>query len=146
MQLVKRSRFFGYVTAMAVATLTLAGCHETKSPTEPVAPSDVAGSWIGTYEWSDLLDSPCVTPAQATIQQSGSSVSGTLSTTDPGNSCQVLSVTFQGTIQGTSLAGTLTGTGLFTQPTATSGTLLNGVLSLGFKTGNNSGGVLNLHR
>jgi hypothetical protein len=94
------------MTAMAAATILLAGCKDSASPTEPKMAAtplppggNVAGAWIGTYH-----DPGCDASAQASFEQTGSVVHGTLGATGP---CGV-GFEFNGTLQGNTLAGTVT--------------------------------------
>ncbi len=107
------------VLATMAAAFLLTGCNES-SPTEPkvttaVSPTptatpaplgSVAGAWTGTLR-SDNIEI-CTfdgIPAQATFQQDGSAVRGTLNA--PTAPCMAVNArSFTGTLQGTSLVGT----------------------------------------
>ena len=64
-------------------------------------PGNIAGAWTGTYNG---ISNRCNTDAQARFEQTGSAVSGELRTT---GSCG-LAVGFSGTLQGNTLAGSVT--------------------------------------
>jgi hypothetical protein len=131
--------------AVAAATLVLAGCNETKSPTEPIPTGNIAGEWTGRFDPSDYIDCDSNVSARASFQQDGSAVAGTL-TVDK-NGCGFTAVTFRGTLRGNALAGTVVGDPF------SSGSGANGLLSgstLEISVFNSSGlipgGEMHLHR
>jgi hypothetical protein len=73
------------------------------NPTPAPAGGDISGAWVGTYKTNDSLDCDATQSlaAQATFQQNGSKVYGTLTATGP---CG-LGYTFSGTLQGNTLSG-----------------------------------------
>ena len=98
---------------MAVVAPLLAGCNDS-SPTEPKlaatpipTPGNIAGAWTGKFDSVDFIDCDSNTPAQASFQQNGSAIVGTLNATE--NGCGFTAVTFEGTLQGNVLEGTLRG-------------------------------------
>jgi len=117
----------------------------TPTPTPSAAPAgDVSGSWTGTFDSADPVDCDSNTPAHATFTQVGSTVAGTLDATE--NFCGFTGVAFQGTLHGSTLAGSVTGD-RFQNATATgrfSGTTLE--LSLSNGSGSIPGGSMHLHR
>lgn len=123
-------RRFGLpLVLMAVVALILAGCNDS-SPTEPKllpaatptptptstpTPSstplppggNITGTWSGKFDPADFVDCDGNTPAQASFQQNGLDIVGTLNATE--NGCGFTRVTLRGTLQGTTLDGTVTG-------------------------------------
>jgi hypothetical protein len=113
-------RRFGLpLVLMTAAAVLLAGCNDS-SPTEPkvltatpststptpsptpLPPSgSVAGAWIGTYHGVSFT---CDTSAQASFEQTGGAVLGTLTAT---GSCGDV-WHFSGALQGNTLAGSIT--------------------------------------
>jgi hypothetical protein len=67
----------------------------------------IAGAWRGKFDSADFVDCDSNTPAQATFTRNGENVVGTLNATE--NFCGFGNVTFQGTLRGSSLAGTISG-------------------------------------
>ena len=132
-------------TVLAIALA--AGCDSSDTVTGAAAPpptGNVAGTWTGTYVPDDPID--CTPgPAQATFQQEGSVVTGILSST---SDCGFPSVSFQGTIRGNILEGTITGHPFFEQSSIASGQLSGSNLYLGLTNTvyAYSGGSMNLHR
>jgi hypothetical protein len=105
MRLFRQDSLFRCLTAVAVASL-LVGCNDS-SPTEPkLAGENISGAWTGTFNTNDSLecDKSVSTPAQATFEQNGSTVVGTLTATGP---CGLGAVTFAGRLQGNTLSGTI---------------------------------------
>ncbi len=111
-----------------------------------LGPVDViAGAWTGKFDSADFVDCDSNTPAQASLTRKGENVVGTLSATE--NFCGFGNVTFQGTLRGSSLSGTIKGD-RFTGGSTASGTLSGAALEI---TLNNSfgfipGGQMHLHR
>jgi len=97
----------------AVSAALLVGCEGSGSPTAPnlnptpATSAEIAGAWTGKFDPADPVDCDGNTPAQASFTRDGESVIGTLSATE--NGCGFMSVTFQGTLQGNALAGTVIG-------------------------------------
>ncbi|HKF42642.1 MAG TPA: hypothetical protein VKG01_06050 [Thermoanaerobaculia bacterium] len=136
-------------SGMAAAVLLLAGCHDSGSPTGPAPISDIRGAWIGTFS-NDNIEFDCLIsglPAQASFEQDGTSVRGTVSTAnDP---CGLGTQTFVGTLSGDQLLGkTQVGGGeAFGE---VRGTLSGSTLEMGFgfapQGGYPSFGRMHLHR
>ena len=139
---------------IASGVLLIAACHKSASgPTAPgsppsSAPGNVAGVWVGTFS-NDNIEFDCLVfqlPAQATFEQDGLKVRGTLSTAqDP---CGLVEQTFVGTISGNQLAGK---TFIGGQETSLDvrGVLLDTNLEIGFGvnlSGYPSAGQMHLHR
>jgi hypothetical protein len=117
----KRPLFFRCVTVLAAAVLLLAGCSkDSVSPTEPIPTGNVAGAWTGTFDTASPTECTSNVPAQASFQQDGSAVVGTLAVQ---SDCGFSGVTFQGSLKGNELRGTVTGSSF------TSGSGANGILS-----------------
>lgn len=103
-------RFLWIVGMMAALGF---GCADSHSPTAPnvnhptpVPPGgDISGTWAGTYQTNDSIDCDAtkILPAQASFQQNGSAITGTLTANGP---CG-LGYTFAGTLQGNKLVGDL---------------------------------------
>ena len=146
------NRLFRWLTATAATALLMNACSDSssssptapKGPVTPVPPAGaISGTWIGTYRTNDFVDcDPTVsTPAQATFQQSGPGVTGTLTAGGP---CG-LNYTFTGTLQGTTLSGKIAAYG-FSGGTA-QGTLSGGNLTINaFNVDSFKMGQLQLHR
>ncbi|HEX7253563.1 MAG TPA: hypothetical protein VF376_11830, partial [Thermoanaerobaculia bacterium] len=125
-------------------------CSDSHSPTAPAAvptpappASELSGTWVGTYKTNDFIDCDVnqVLAAQATFQQNGSQVSGTLTANGP---CG-LGYTFSGTIQGNTLSGSISASG-FGGGTA-QGTLAAGNLTMNvFNMYEYNMGQLQVHR
>ena len=119
------------------------------APTPPLSAQDLSGAWTGTFDSADFADCDRNTPAQASFQQEGSTVTGTLSS--PTNFCGPRDAQFSGTLQGDTLAGTVTGSavgnGVYTNAHA-SGTLSGSSLEIEIVNGHGliPGGTLHLHR
>ena len=132
-----------------VIVLLLAGCHDSSSPTGPMPTNDIRGAWVGTFS-NDNIELDCLISglsAQATFEQDGASVRGTVSTAnDP---CGLSPQTFVGTLSGGQLLGkTLVGEGeTFGE---VRGTLSGSTLEMGFGFAPNGGypssGRMHLHR
>jgi hypothetical protein len=133
------------VTVLAIALA--AGCESSDTVTGAAAPppnGNVAGTWTGTYLPDDVIS--CESgPAQATFQQEGAIVTGILSSP---SDCGFANVSFQGTIRGNILEGTITGDSRFAQSSLASGQLSGSNLYLGLSNTvyAYSGGSMNLHR
>jgi hypothetical protein len=151
MQPKKQYRGFGGLAALAVWAVLFAGCGDSGSPTSPVpfsptpAPpgGDISGAWSGTYKTNDFIDCDATRSlaAQATFQQNGSRVSGTLTANGPCGS----GYTFAGTLQGNTLEGEIAASG-FGGGTA-QGTLAGGNLIINaFNRYQYNMGQLQLHR
>ena len=147
------SAMLRFLLILAVAGGLDLGCSDSTSPTELRAPApaptpappagNLSGTWIGTYKTNDVVDCDAnqVLAAQATFQQNGSQVSGTLTANGP---CG-LGYTFGGTLQGNTLAGGIAAPG-FGGGTA-QGTLSGGNLSVNvFNMYEFNMGQLQLHR
>lgn len=136
-----------WTLATVVAIALVAGCDSSDTVTGAAAPpptGNVAGTWTGTYFPDDPID--CASgPAQATFQQEGSTVTGILSST---SDCGFPNVSFQGTIRGNTLEGTITGDSRFAQSSLASGQLSGSNLYLGLTNTvyAYNGGSMNLHR
>jgi hypothetical protein len=134
---------------MAAAVLLLAGCHDSGSPTGPAPTSDVRGAWVGTFS-NDNIEFDCLISglsAQATFEQDGTGVRGTLSTAnDP---CGLSPQTFEGTLSGDQLSGKTRVGGVETFGEVR-GTLSGSTLEMGFGFAPNGGypssGRMHLHR
>jgi hypothetical protein len=131
-------------TALAAAALLLAGCSkDSVSPTEPVPTGNIAGAWTGTFDTADPIDCAANGISQASFQQNGSAVVGTLAVqSDCG-----FSVTFQGSLKGNALSGAITGGGFYSG-SAASGYLSGASLEIGVENsfGLIPGGQMHLHR
>jgi hypothetical protein len=147
----KKSTFLRGLAALAVSALILAGCNDS-SPTEPMlaatptpilTPGNIAGAWTGTYS-SDNIEICVISgiPAQATFEQDGSTVRGTLNA--PTSPCFTLQArTFTGTLHGNTLVGSV-GTFGYVQGTVSGATI---EIGLGVNPyGYASEGQLHLHR
>jgi hypothetical protein len=136
-----------WTLATVLAIALAAGCDSSDTVTGAGAPppnANVAGTWIGTYLPDDVIG--CESgPAQATFQQEGSIVTGILSSP---SDCGFSNVSFQGTIRGNTLEGTITGDPRFAQSSIASGQLSGSNLYLGLANTvyAYSGGSMNLHR
>jgi len=136
-----------WTLATVLAIAFAAGCDSSDSVTGAAAPpptANVAGTWTGTYVPDDFVG--CESgPAQATFQQEGSIVTGILSST---SDCGFPSVSFQGTIRGNTLEGTITGEPFFVETSIASGMLSGSTLHLGLANTvyAYSGGSMRLHR
>jgi hypothetical protein len=111
----------------------------------------VAGSWTGQFTSADFIDCDPPARANATFEQSGSTVTGTFDA--PNVFCGPRHVQFSGLLTGDTLTGTVTGFDYGNEPyqnarafgTLTeSGTQLNLTIANGW--GLIPGGVLQLHR
>lgn len=111
-----------------------------------LGPADsIAGTWTGKFDSADFVDCDSNTPAQASFTQDGESVVGTLNATE--NFCGFASVTFQGTLKGNSLAGSISGD-RFTSGSTASGTPTGATLEITLTNsfGFIPGGQMHLHR
>jgi hypothetical protein len=109
----------------------------------PVPLGNISGAWVGTYKTNDNIDCDAnqVLAAQATFQQNGSQVTGTLTANGP---CG-LGYTFGGTLQGNMLAGGIAAPGF--GGGAAQGTLSGGNLTINvFNMYEYNMGQLQLHR
>jgi len=141
---------FRFLLTLGLMAALDVGCSDSHSPTapNPVNPapapgSDISGAWTGTYKTNDVIDCDAnqVLAAQATFQQNGSQVSGTLTANGP---CG-LGYSFGGTLQGYILAGGIAAPG-FGGGTA-QGTLSQGNLTINvFNIYEFNMGQLQLHR
>ena len=140
---------FRFVTAAFGITILFGACSDSHSPTAPTTQTpappggDISGAWAGTYRTNDIYDCDPnqVLAAQATFQQNGSNVTGTLTANGP---CG-LGYRFTGTLQGNSLSGDISAAG-FGGGTAY-GTLAGGSLTMNaFNMYNTNMGQLQLHR
>jgi hypothetical protein len=105
----------------------------------------IAGAWAGKFDSADPVDCDGDTPAQASFTRDGENVVGILRATE--NVCGFASVTFQGTLKGDKLVGTISGD-RFRNGSSASGALSGTTLEL---TVSNSsgfipGGRMHLHR
>jgi hypothetical protein len=136
-----------WTVAALLAIALAAGCDSSDTVTGAGAPpptGNVAGTWTGMYAPDDFFD--CASgPAQATFQQEGSIVTGILSSTSV---CGFPNVSFQGTIRGNILEGTITGDSRFAERSLASGQLSgsNLYLELTNTVYAYSGGSMQLHR
>jgi hypothetical protein len=136
-----------WTLATVLAIALAAGCDSSDTVTgAAVSPpnGNVAGTWTGSYVPEDFLDCDSG-PAQATFQQEGSIVTGILSST---SDCGFPNVSFQGTIRGNTLEGTITGDSRFRESSIASGMLSGSTLYLGLTNTvyAYSGGSMQLHR
>lgn len=142
---------FRFILTLGVIAALDFGCSDSHSPTAPnptnptpgPAGGNISGAWSGTYNTNDSVD--CDTTqtlaAQASFQQDGSKVSGTLTANGP---CG-LGYTFVGTLQGNTLSGEIAAPG-FGGGTA-NGTLAGGSLIIyAFNSYQFNMGQLQLHR
>ncbi len=105
---------------------TVTGPQSTPTPTPAVS---IAGAWQGTITYDSLFATDCPTltaSASATFSQSGSAITGTL-TTNGGGGCGG-SIAFQGTLSGNNLSGTTTTFGTYIG--TASGTASNSMIHL----------------
>jgi virginiamycin B lyase len=79
--------------------------QEDFSTCTPGSPGSIAGAWTGTWDHTkvDVCASSTSMPAQATFEQNGSTVRGTLNTASI--PCGWGALTFQGNLQGNTLTG-----------------------------------------
>jgi len=121
---------------------SITGAHVTPIDT-PLR--DIAGAWTGTFDSADFVDCDSDTPAQATFDVNGSTVTGLLSATF--NGCGFSNATFQGTLAGTTLTGIIAPGSRFTNATVT-GTLSATTLEVRLNNGAGliPGGTMHLHR
>ena len=146
------------VTAMAAPLLF--GCNES-SPTEPkvfavATPTplppgggNIAGTWTGTYVSTDWLDcdTSIVSPALATISQTGSDVRGTMTATGDPNGCPCGNVTFRGALHGNLLVGPVESPGFPEGTWTVSGSLSGSTLDIALlNVYGNIFGQVHLHR
>jgi hypothetical protein len=133
------------MTVIAGATLLLAGCSkDSVSPTEPIPTGNIAGAWTGTFDTASPTECHSNVPAQASFQQDGSVVVGSFATE---GDCGFSGVTFQGSLKGNTLAGTVAGGGFYSGSRANgflSGATLEVTVVNGF--GIIPGGQMHLHR
>ena len=107
----------------------------------------IAGAWTGRFDPADFVDCDGDTPAVASFEQNGSAVVGILDAIE--NACGFGGVKFQGTLEGNSLVGTVTGGG-FQKGTAR-GTLSGATLEITLESSCPGilcipGGRMRLHR
>ena len=142
---VRLSHAWTLATVLAIALAAGCGSSDTVTGAGATPPTaNVAGTWTGMYFPDDFID--CGSgPAQATFQQVGSIVTGILSST---SDCGFPNVSFQGTIRGNTLEGTITGDPRFAESSIASGQLSGSTLYLGLANTvyAYSGGSMNLHR
>lgn len=86
----------------------------TESAIPAPEPVSVSGGWRGTFDSADLIDCDPGSAAEATFNQNGASVDGTLEAI---NACGFTNAAFQGTLLGTRLLGSVAGD-RFTNATA----------------------------
>jgi hypothetical protein len=101
-------RVLGFAAAAAATLVT--GCKDSNDvtgTTNPASPAtvNVAGAWTGTFTPAGPAFYAEPVPAQATLQQSGSNVDGTIAIS--GSS----TVTIHATISGAHVSGTVDGSG-----------------------------------
>jgi len=132
--------------ATVLAIALAAGCDSSDTVTGAASSptANVAGTWTGTYLPDDFIGCE-LGPAQATFQQEGSIVTGILSST---SDCGFSNVSFQGTIRGNTLEGTITGDPRFGERSIASGMLSGSALYLGLANTvwAYNGGSMQLHR
>ena len=137
--------------AFTLAVITLA-CQDSKMATSPTGTSSpasvqVAGTWTGTFQ---AYAARCgASPANVTFQQSGTTLTGTIKTSDCG-----IGGAFRGAIDGTSILGWIDMTGC--TGGGVSGSIAGGRITLTIAdltkplvTGDQvimGGGSVNLHR
>jgi len=86
-----------------------AGCKGSNNIAgPPSATADIAGAWTGTYDPPYVTDCGVGLPVQVSFTVDGHNVVGTLSATGPYD-CGFQNAVFQGTIQGNSIRGSVTG-------------------------------------
>ena len=145
MRPIKRPLFLGCVTVIATVALLQASCSkDAVSPTEPVPTGNIAGAWTGTFDTADPIDCDSSISAQASFQQDGSAVVGTLAVQ---GGCGFSGVTFQGSLKGNTLAGTVTGNS-FSIGSGANGILSGATLEIAVfnSSGYIPGGQMHLHR
>jgi len=128
--------------AAAAALIFAAGCANSDPVTGPV-PTNITGSWTGTYLPDDAVG--CTNgSAEATFVQQGSAVTGTLSST---SDCGFQGIAFQGVLEGNTLTGSITGSPWFKQTSTAIGTLSATSLDLTLRNTvyRYSGGQMRLH-
>jgi len=126
----------------AAALVFAAGCANSDPVTGPV-PTNITGSWTGTYFPDDAVG--CTNgSAEATFVQQGSAVTGTLSAT---SDCGFQGIAFQGVLEGNTLTGSITGSPWFKQTSTAIGTLSATSLDLTLRNTvyRYSGGQMRLH-
>lgn len=155
-----RDRSSFLLIVAAVAAIAAAGCKNSDALTDPhdgsprptplptpVFTSNFDGSWTGTFEPVHLADCDGNTLATAELQQTGTAVTGILTATH--NECGFAQVRVEGTVQGTTLTGTVAG-GRFRAGTL-SGYYYGGTFQLTLKSECPAspcvpGGQMHLHR
>ena len=140
------------VMALGMVTLILiaSNCKNSNSVTgPPSAPANISGAWTGTFASADQFECGDLnnTPAQASFTLDGANVVGTLNAQ---GGCGFTTVTFEGTIRGNTITGTITGATFWSGSTA-SGSVYgssNSNLDLGLSNsfGLIPGGQMHLHR
>ena len=155
-QIGNRSNEFARVCKYAVSAagtllclFMLVACSDTgTTPTSIGNIGNVAGSWIGTA-YATGCDDVCSCPAQASFEQHGSTVAGTLNATSNGSrnsKCTFAQVEFRGSVQKNILTGTITGKP-FIQDSPTTGEILGSDLRMVLKSPEGRTIIdLNLHR
>lgn len=142
MQLSGQNRILAGFAVAVVSIALLTGCKDSKSFTEPIPLGNIAGAWTGTYSPAAVTECS-VSPAQASFQQDGSAVTGTLSWT---GDCGIIQVTLKGTLNGNKLSGDLLGDpfdGLTAAGTLSGTTLTITLISAAHPY---DGGTLQLHQ
>jgi len=148
------ARSLGALTAAALVAVGI-GCTDSnnivgvsRTPTPPPA-ANIAGSWTGTYDPNDEFNCEQGLSAQASFTVDGSNVVGTLSATALGPyDCGFQSDRFQGTIQGSAIAGNIAGVN-YPAGSTVSGYVSGDAIELSFTNANgfsSSGGRMHLHR
>jgi len=136
---------FGAAAALGI------GCRDSNSITgarliaTPNPIPNVAGVWTGSYDAGEDLDCTASTSAQASFTVDDQNVTGTL---NAAGDCGFENVLFQGTIQGSTLTGTISGS-RFSPGSRASGDVYGSTgLQLILVDGQfaYSGGAMNLHR
>jgi hypothetical protein len=91
------------------------GCNNSDTVTGPPRQEehhDLTGEWVGTFDSIDFVDCDSGVAATATFTQTGTGVEGVLGAEARG--CGAAGVSFEGTLEGDRLNGTL-GTGSTTR-------------------------------
>ena len=97
------------VAVVVVSMAVVSGCEDS-SPTQPARltpTSAFAGSWNGTFDPAYETECDSLTPARASFDVQGSTLTGTVDSTP--NGCGFANAVVTATIQGDRFIGTVTG-------------------------------------